>query len=67
MKWENIHIRDSWRTQKNNGCIEGEAYREKKKEEEKEKLKGIAYRYGEGNGTPLQYSCLENPMIGGAW
>ena len=23
--------------------------------------------YGEGNGNPLQYSCLENPMDGGAW
>ena len=23
--------------------------------------------YGEGNGTPLQYFCLENPMDGGAW
>ena len=23
--------------------------------------------YGEGNGTPLQYSCLETPMDGGAW
>ena len=22
---------------------------------------------GEGNGTPLKYSCLENPMDGGAW
>ena len=22
---------------------------------------------GAGNGTPLQYSCLENPMDGGAW
>ena len=22
---------------------------------------------GEGNGSPLQYSCLENPMDGGAW
>ena len=22
---------------------------------------------GEGNGTPLQYSCLENPMDKGAW
>ena len=22
---------------------------------------------GEGNGNPLQYSCLENPMDGGAW
>ena len=27
-----------------------------------------SYLYGEGNGTPLQYSCLENhPMDGGAW
>ena len=24
-------------------------------------------KYGEGNGTALQYSCLENPMDGGAW
>ena len=24
-------------------------------------------RSREGNGTPLQYSCLENPMDGGAW
>ena len=23
--------------------------------------------FGEGNGTPFQYSCLENPMGGGAW
>ena len=23
--------------------------------------------FGEGNGTPLQYACLENPMDGGAW
>ena len=22
---------------------------------------------GEGNGNPLQYSCLQNPMDGGAW
>ena len=27
----------------------------------------IVYLLGEGNGTPLQYSCLENPMDGGAW
>ena len=26
-----------------------------------------AYMSGKGNGTPLQYSCLENPMEGGAW
>ena len=27
----------------------------------------LAISIGEGNGTPLQYSCLENPMDGGAW
>ena len=24
-------------------------------------------KHGEGNGNPLQYSCLENPMDGGGW
>ena len=27
----------------------------------------IYYIHGEGNGNSLQYSCLENPMDGGAW
>ena len=27
----------------------------------------ISNKVGEGNGTPFQYSCLENPMDGGAW
>ena len=27
----------------------------------------LANIFGEGNGTPLQYSCLETPMDGGAW
>ena len=26
-----------------------------------------ALLFGEGDGTPLQYSCLEDPMDGGAW
>ena len=36
-------------------------------------LEDVAFRMDtyrtvrEGNGTPLQYSCLENPMDGGAW
>ena len=30
-------------------------------------LSKAARRNGEGNGTPLQYSCLENPMDRGAW
>ena len=39
----------------------------------KNKLSGVSYYkntnpiIGEGNGTPLQYSCLENPLDGGAW
>ena len=31
------------------------------------KMLSVNRKYGEGNGTPLQYSCLENPMDGGAW
>ena len=27
----------------------------------------LSLYFGEGNGTPPQYSCLENPMDGGAW
>ena len=28
---------------------------------------GLGRSPGEGNGNPLQYSCLGNPMDGGAW
>ena len=28
---------------------------------------GLGRSPGEGNGNPLQYYCLENPMDGGAW
>ena len=30
-------------------------------------ISGSGRSPGEGNGNPLQYSCLENPMDGGAW
>ena len=30
-------------------------------------IPGLGRSSGEGNGTPLQYSCLENSMDGGAW
>ena len=33
----------------------------------KKLLSLIRSHFGEGNGTPLQYSCLENPRDGGAW
>ena len=30
-------------------------------------ISGLGRSSGEINGKPLQYSCLENPMDGGAW
>ena len=30
-------------------------------------VSGLERSPGEGNGNPLQFSCLENPMEGGAW
>ena len=30
-------------------------------------IPGLGRSPGEGNGNPLQNSCLENPMDGGAW
>ena len=30
-------------------------------------IPGLGISRGEGNGNPLQYSCLENPMDRGAW
>ena len=30
-------------------------------------IPGLGRSPGEENGNPLQYSCLENPMDGGAW
>ena len=30
-------------------------------------IPGLGRSPGEGNGYPLQYSCLENPKDGGAW
>ena len=30
-------------------------------------ITGLGRSPGEGNGNPLKYSCLENPMDGGTW
>ena len=30
-------------------------------------IPGLGRSPEEGNSNPLQYSCLENPMVGGAW
>ena len=34
---------------------------------DQDSIPGSGRSPGEGNGNPLQYSCLENPMQGGAW
>ena len=36
-------------------------------EEDLGAILGLGRSPGEGNGNPLQYSCLENPIEGGAW
>ena len=51
----NLHVTGFWR-------LSGEVQREGVGESGWD-----SYRKGEGNGTPLQYSCLTNPMDGGAW
>ena len=43
-------------------------FSEQCRETEEDKRMGKAMAcLGEGDGTPLQYSCLKNPMDGGAW
>ena len=42
---------------KESACIAGDL----------DSIPGSGRSPGEGNGDPLQYSCLENPMDGGAW
>ena len=37
------------------------------KKKEKYQINNQTLHLGEGNGTPLQYSCLENPMDRGVW
>jgi len=36
-------------------------------QEDQGSILGLQRSPGEGNGNPLQYSCLENPMDKGAW
>ena len=47
------HILGDWSTKELNGCSCG--------------FITFSFFFGEGNGTPLQYSCLENSMYRGAW
>ena len=49
----------------NLGKYEKEKVRQGKHLESHPFLGHVKETTGEGNGTPLQYSCLENPMVGG--
>ena len=44
-----------------------QALKEGRKKASKQFMMTSGEEHREGNGTPLQYSCLENPMDGGAW
>ena len=43
------------------------AVQEKETQEMEIQSSGLGRSLGGGNSNPLQYSCLENPMDGGAW
>ena len=43
------------------------AMQKKKKKKDPGLIPGLGSSPGEGNGKPLQYSCLENTMDRGAW
>ena len=45
----------------------GRAWHEMSNPKQHEQGICVMGRVGEGNGTPLQSSCLENPRDGGAW
>ena len=47
------------------GCLDGKA--SVYDEGDPGSIPGLGRSPGEGNGNPLQYSCLENPMDGRAW
>ena len=49
-----------WLHGKKSACISGAAG-------DVSSIPGLGRSPGEGNGNPLQYSCLENPMDRGAW
>ena len=58
----------SWSRKSSQGTVEGDWEGVKWGSKSKSRASSWIPRHcGEGNGTPLQYSCLENPMDGGAW
>ena len=64
-----IRSQESPRRRKGSGVLKEEIESGILKEERTNFLSTFLIKdyIGEGNGTPLQHSCLENPMDGGAW
>ena len=72
--WATVHsvsesnmIKVSERTQKVFLLWEGNLKRENLKKKDPWSWRDLIHIIGEGNGNPLQYSCLGNPMDRGAW
>ena len=67
--WVGIHPEKAMYTNVNTIAIidDKRYYRSNYAKDNVRKKRELRVYNGEGNGTPLQYSCLENPMDGGAW
>ena len=53
-----VHIGQPYRAQDRKQMVENRS---------RGQMEDIQIYHGEGNGNPLQYSCLENPMNSGTW
>ena len=60
LKLTNEYGLPRWHSGKESACHAGDA-------RDVGSIPGFGRSPGEGNGNPLQYSCLENPMDRGAW
>ena len=58
--YSNVYIYPQWLSGKESACNAGDAT-------DAGSIPGLGRLPGAGNGNPLQYSCLENPMDRGAW
>ena len=59
LKWWDTHKKSTCRLQKTTVPLANQG--------DMDSIPEWGRSYGEGNGNPLQYSCLENPMHRGAW
>ena len=61
-----VSLSNDWNLHRN-GCKDEENEHLKEKGHHIYYYPDLVSLFGEGNGTPLQHSCLENPMDRGAW